>query len=266
MDNTITSAQNPRIKQLKRLYKSSKERQEANLYIAEGAHLSQSYLASGHTPMWHIYAVSAQKNQEIATIIKELSVTSSEESVVSDSIFESISSMHASVGICVVFKRSEPARVALTPLTANAVLLEDIQDPGNMGTILRTAAAVGIRNILLSPQCASPWSPKALRAGMGAQFSLDIFENVDLKEVLQQTTITSIATVLQENSVSLYKMDLDQPIAWVFGSEGQGMSESLASRTKYNVMIPQEHSTIESLNVAAAATVCLYEQYRQKIQ
>src|SRR5690606_9392723 len=125
------------------------------------------------------------------------------------------------------------------------------------------AAAAGVKAIMLSPGCASPWSPKALRAGMGAQFSLVIHEAVDLATAMRDAQIPTLATTLATDASSLYSTDLRRPVAWLFGSEGQGVSESLAQSTTNRILIPQADSSVEPLNVAAAAAVCLYEQYRQ---
>lgn len=266
MTEVITSASNSTVKQLRKLTKSSKERHAANLFIAEGVHLAQSYLASGRTPTMYFHAVSAEKNHEVAELIEELKETSAQSVIVADSLFETITDIHASSGICIVFKLPEVHLEAILPLKTTAILLEDIQDPGNLGTILRTAAAVGVKHVLLSSACASPWSPKALRAGMGAQFSLEVYEDVNLREVIETAEVPTAATILGGDSVSLYATDLRRDVAWLFGSEGPGISDELAAVTTIKVTIPQEMNAVESLNVAAAATVCLYEQYRQKIQ
>ena len=183
---------------------------------------------------------------------------------IADALFESTTSLHATSDICIVFTPRAIELENILPIASDCLLLEDLQDPGNVGTILRTAAAVGVKNVLLSSKCSSAWSPKVLRAGMGAQFSLNIYEDADLSRFLQSAEIMSIATVLNDESVSLYEIDLKQPIAWLFGSEGQGMSQTLSANAQIKVRIPQEASTVESLNVPPAAAVCLYEQYRQK--
>src|SRR5690606_14981531 len=119
------------------------------------------------------------------------------------------------------------------------------------------------QNVILSPGCASPWSPKALRAGMGAQFSLAIHEEAELGAIITAAEVPILATTLASDNQSLYAIDLQRPVAWLFGSEGQGVSEPLAGRASTIVLIPQVNTSVESLNVAAAAAVCLYEHYRQ---
>ena len=257
--NPITSAQNPLVKQLRKLATSAKARREAGEYIAEGAHLVESYLAAGATPLRYVYAESAAHNHEVATLIERLRELAIEETAVSDTLFESLASIHANVGILIIF---QPITTSLQA-SQTTVVLEDIQDPGNLGTILRTAAATGITNIVLSSGSASPWSPKALRAGMGAQFSLHIQENVNLKEFIKMSTIPTLVTTLSDTSENLYDLDLARPVVWILGNEGQGVSQPLTNLADTQVHIPQANTAVESLNVAAATSVCLYEQYRQ---
>lgn len=263
METIITSASNPGVKQLRKLATSAKERRASNTYIAEGTHLVRSFLTSGHVPLSYVCAESAPKNSEVLELTEALDAAGVRRTVVADSLFESLANIHASVGILITFSPQLPEASCVSPLTKTAVLLEDVQDPGNLGTILRTTAAVGVRDVILSPGCASPWSPKALRAGMGAQFSLDIHEDMGLADILKSATIPTLITSLAPSGKSLYELDLKQPVAWLLGSEGQGVSESLATQASTQVLIPQAATSVESLNVAAAAAVCLYEQYRQ---
>ena len=262
MEPVITSSQNPTIRHLKKLMTSSKARKEENAFVAEGIHLVRSFLDSDGTPQLYACATSALKNDEVQALLMTLSGRSIEGIVIADSLFESIFGVHASVGIAIIFSPNTPLGDDST-LSQSAILLDSIQDPGNMGTVLRTAAAVGVKTVFLSHGCSSPWSPKTLRAGMGAQFDLRIYENADLLAICRSSTIPVLATTLATDSVNLYELDLLQPVAWLFGSEGQGVSEALAASATKRVSIPQVHGPVESLNVAAAAAVCLYEQYRQ---
>ncbi len=259
-DEPITSAQNPLVKQLRSL-QSSKGRREANLYVAEGIHLTNSYLASGNVPQRYVCAESALQNPEIAELAGKLDVAGVGRAVLADPLFESVGSIHASVGILIL---CTPHQASINTLPGTtSVLLEGIQDPGNLGTILRTAAAAGVSHAILSPGCASPWSPKALRAGMGAQFSLHVCEDADLTTLVQNSPVQTAVTTLSAQSTSLYDTDLTQPIAWILGNEGAGVSQPLIDLAKLHITIPQADTAVESLNVAAAAAVCLYEQYRQ---
>ena len=145
---------------------------------------------------------------------------------------------------------------------ADAVLLDGIQDPGNLGSILRSAAAAGFRQILLSPDCAQAWSPKTLRAAMGAHFSLDVHENGDLPKFLSNYRGQSLVAA-PDAATNLFTARLNPPLAWIFGSEGQGVRPEIARLAGERVRIPMPGRS-ESLNVGAAAAICLFETVRRQ--
>ena len=263
MNPTITSSSNETVKLLRRLASSAKARRDEGAYIAEGANLVRSLLDADATPLMFVISESAYNNVEVAALIYDLTSKNTKQVVLIDSLFESVTTIHAAVGIVAVC--ALPTSDSISQLQTDAVLLEDVQDPGNLGTILRTASAAGIQTVVLSSQCASPWSPKALRAGMGAQFGLTIYENEEISRLVESATIPVYITTLSEKSVSLYDVDLHAQCAWIFGNEGQGVSEQLMNLANAtHVSIPQVSSAVESLNVSAATAVCLYEQYRQR--
>ncbi|MFM7522726.1 MAG: TrmH family RNA methyltransferase, partial [Betaproteobacteria bacterium] len=144
-----------------------------------------------------------------------------------------------------------------------ALLLDSVQDPGNLGTIMRTAAAAGIQQIFCSPGTASVWSPKVLRAGMGAHFVLEIHEDVNLAQLIKNAAVPVYAAQ-PDAANSIYSADLRSPSAWLFGHEGQGVSDELLALATQRLSIPQS-TQVESLNVAASVAICLFEQRRQKI-
>jgi TrmH family RNA methyltransferase len=165
-------------------------------------------------------------------------------------------------GIGILFLVDTPSAAMPERLKECAVLLDNLQDPGNLGSILRSAAAAGIEYVFCSPGTAFAWSPKVLRAGMGAHFILKIFENVDLITLVKSAKVPVLATSSHADK-QLYDVNLAQPVAWLFGHEGQGVSEELLSMAMHRVAIPHL-GAVESLNVAASAAVCLFEQVRQK--
>ncbi|MDO4683573.1 MAG: RNA methyltransferase [Lautropia sp.] len=147
----------------------------------------------------------------------------------------------------------------------DAVILDRVQDPGNVGAIIRTAAAAGIRLLITTPGTAACWAPKVLRAGMGGHFAMTMFESVPIDAVLARLKLPLVGTVVQPGrTISLYQADLCPPLAWVFGNEGEGIDVALRARLTQGVTIPQTDG-VESLNVAAAAAVCLFEQRRQRL-
>lgn len=260
MDDIISSSQNPNVKHLKKLYSSAKYRQEQSLAVADGIHLVKSFLGAGLRAEQIICAQSALKNQEIIEVFKAFAVEESRVLALKDSLFESICQVHAAVGVALIFQPQNQLEAG--PLSQNALLLEAIQDPGNLGTIMRTAAAAGVKQVYLSANCTAPYSPKALRAGMGAQFSQRIYEYADLPSLVSGSKIPVLATDLSAKS-SLYEMDLTADVAWVFGSEGQGVSPQLLAVCTTRIKIPQIDNTVESLNVSAAVAVCVFEKLRQ---
>ena len=160
-----------------------------------------------------------------------------------------------------MFVVSTPTNKPLVSLNQSCVLIDAVQDPGNLGSILRTAAAAGIKQVICSDGSVFAWSPKVLRAGMGAHFQLDIIEHADLQQLITASTVPVYATDSHAQK-SIYQMNLTQPCGWLFGNEGQGISELLLSCVTERLTIPQQ-AGVESLNVAAAAAVCLFEQKRQ---
>ena len=137
-----------------------------------------------------------------------------------------------------------------------------MQDPGNLGTVLRTAAAAGIGQALLSPGCAAAWSPKVLRAGQGAHFALAIHEEADLAAFMADYRGMTAATCL-DGATSLYEARWTGPLAWIFGAEGQGVRPELVAAAQLRIKIPMP-GAVESLNVGAAAAVCLFEAVRRR--
>ena len=261
MSDIITSNNNPTVRRLRKLATSGKTRREEGRTIASGTHLVHSFLDTGDTPEICIIATAAQANEEVIELVRQLQHTSTTLIEFADNIYESVADVHAAVGISIVFSVPEASN---TTLIGDALLVEDVQDPGNLGTMLRTAAASGITDVYLSPDCASAWSPKALRAGMGAQFALRIYEQSNLQKLIKSSQTPVYATMLTGDSVDLYDLDLRQPTAWLVGNEGQGVSTVLATLATERVHIPQAATPVESLNVAAATAVCLYEQFRQR--
>lgn len=208
----------------------------------------------------YVYSHSAPDNDEVAAIIDACDDSNTPSILLSDSHFQSISGVENGVGILFVVATPHPSPQG--NLRQSALLLEDVQDPGNIGTILRTAAAAGITHIYTSPGCAAAWAPKTLRAGMGAHFALTIYENCDLAALIDQSEIPVLATSLGA-SASIYDKDLSVETAWLLGNEGKGVSDTLLSLKVEKVIIPQ-NPKVESLNVAAATAVCLFEQARQR--
>jgi TrmH family RNA methyltransferase len=257
----ITSAHNELFKRFKQLATQPKARRMDGQTIFEGVHVCEAYLASGQQPRYCIVSDSAQKDPEVTKLMFLLDDTTPIVNI-ADSLFHNMSSVENGIGIAFVVEIPETAE---TPaLTGDALLIDAVQDPGNLGALLRTAAAAGVKNVYLGEGSASAWAPKTIRAGMGAHTVMNIYERVDLLELVNAATVPVRATSLQATE-SIYQKDLTVPTAWIMGNEGAGVSDALVAACGDDVvMIPQDEA-VESLNVAAAAAVCLFEQRRQRL-
>ncbi|QEL55408.1 TrmH family RNA methyltransferase [Chromobacterium paludis] len=254
---TIRSPHNDEVKALARLVQYSRDRRKEGVMVLEGIHLLESCLQAGVRPGRLYLNESAAGKPEVVKVLDRLPggtvVVSMPEAVMAKAT--ALSSACELLALC---ERPQPPAPAAD---AARVLLEDIQDPGNLGTILRSAAAAGVYDVFLSKGCVDVFSPKVLRAGMGAHFVLRIHEQADLAGELQRFPGRKLVTHL-EGASSLYGHDLSGAVAFVFGNEGAGVSDALLSLADARIRIPMPGHA-ESLNVAMAATVCLFERVRQ---
>jgi TrmH family RNA methyltransferase len=160
-----------------------------------------------------------------------------------------------------------PASRATAPDADAVLVLEDVQDPGNVGSILRTAAAAGVKEVVLSKTSAFAWSPKVLRAAQGAHFVLNIAEGVDVVSFLGDYRGRSLALVPRaaggKPATSIYDCDLSTPAAWLIGNEGAGLSAAVLQAATMGVTIPMP-GAVESLNAAASAAIAMFEMVRQR--
>ncbi|EGZ45356.1 TrmH family RNA methyltransferase [Neisseria wadsworthii 9715] len=255
----ITSAQNEQLKHLAKLLSSAKERRICRQTVLEGTHLLDACLKAGWTPQHFYIPESKADKPEIQVLLKQLDERNT--TIVGSAALSKITSL--TEGEEVMTLVSLPDEPSL-PNNGDCVVLEQVQDPGNIGTILRSAAAAGVRQIVLSKECADVWSPKVLRAGMGAHFLLKLYTRADLNIWRERYFGQVWATALGHNNQSLYNINLKQPCAWIFGNEGSGVSQVMQEAANGTVRIPMLGET-ESLNVAMAATICLFEQMRQRL-
>jgi TrmH family RNA methyltransferase len=179
--------------------------------------------------------------------------------VLSPALFKDVSGVVSPVGILAVIALPAPAPPSLVE---DCVVLDGVQDAGNVGTILRTAAAAGIGQAILGRGCAGVWTPRVLRAAQGGHFGLTLHEQIDLPEFLARYQGVSVAAVVS-GGVPLYGFSCTDRLAWVFGSEGEGVSPEVLHAVRQRISIPMASGS-ESLNVASAAAVCLFEMCRQR--
>jgi TrmH family RNA methyltransferase len=251
----IQSRDNPFFKSLKRLAESGRERRKTGQTLLDGVHLVEAYETACGLVETLIVAESALAGGEVGRFVE-----GRETVVLADTLMRDLGLVDTPSGLLALI--ATPRATATVNRKKDAILIDGVQDPGNVGTLLRTAAAAGIEQALLAPGCASAWSPKVLRAGQGAHFALTIHEDVDLP-VFMATYEGITAVTCLDGATSLYAARLDEPIAWVFGAEGQGVRPELIQAAGLRVKIPMP-GAVESLNVAAAAAVCLFEMVRRR--
>lgn len=250
----ITSRDNPVFKQLKKLADSPRERNKLQQTLLDGVHLIESYYQLYGEPD-RLIIPEGHSTPEATEWIQRFSEVDT--ILLPTLMFAELSPVATPTGVIAQITIPEIPAVKRDWL----LLLEDIQDPGNLGSMLRTAAAAGVELVYLSPSCTDAWSPKALRGGQGAQFQLPLVENAELLAVLSDFNGVSMVTSMQGES--LYSLDLGGQIALVMGNEGKGVSQAMLKAADKHITIPTS-GKVESLNVAAATAVCLFECARQR--
>lgn len=256
----IASRDNPVFKALRAQVRGAAQGDDT-LAVIEGVNLCAACLDASVVPVQVVVGRSSHVNSEVAAILMRLPtlLTSRVGYVFEDELYDAVSAIGD--GVAILFVVEIPRLALTTRVHANAVFLDRIQDPGNVGSILRSASAAGIADVFASRGCAGLWSSKVLRAGMGAHFHLRVFVDVDLVALRERTSIPCLATSSHAQR-SIHETDLRTPCVWMFGHEGRGLEAALM-RGALEVRIPQPGGG-ESLNVAAAAAVCFFEQVRQR--
>lgn len=256
-ETPISSRDNPLFKRLKKLSESARARREAQMTLLDGEHLLTAYLDAGGLPHTLVRAASFDARR-LASFAARCSQARA--IVLSDALFAELAPVATPTGVLAEAAWFAPAPATTTPL---AIVLEDIQDPGNLGSMLRTAAAAGATLAVLSKGCHDPWSPKALRGGQGAQFVLPIERGVDVPAWCAQFKGQSLALALAEDR-SVFSSDLTGPLALIVGNEGAGLSDDVRAAATATVQIPMP-GKMESLNASAALAIAVFEAVRQRL-
>ncbi len=255
----LTSLQNSLVKQIRKLH-STKERRKQELFLLEGTHLLEEACAVNYplvtvccTPEWQTTHLSLW---ETATSRCERA------EIVSQEVIEAIATTVQPDGVVATAKRSEIQ--TQIPFTGLVLALETIQDPGNLGTIIRTAAAAGVSALCLSGDSVDLENPKVLRASAGQWFRLGMTVTEDLKATVEQSQQAGMQVVatLPSATLTYWEVDWRKPSLILLGNEGAGLSPDLAAMADLQVQIPLSPG-VESLNVAIAAALMLYEAQRQ---
>ena len=255
---SVQSRENAKFKALVDLIHSSRERRKRQQTFIEGIHLCAAYRQRFGPPDLIVVTENALAHPQVQPLLVAGSVTVLQLTL---ALFRELSQVQHGIGIAYVI--ATPHDPLPERITATAVYLDRVQDPGNVGTILRNCAAAGVKHVFASPGTAFCWAPKVVRAAMGAHFLVDIHEGVAWPQLAPRLAIRTVSTALVA-SQSIWQCDLRAPCLWLFGNEGAGLSEVIFAQVDATVTVPIA-PMVESLNVAAAVAVCLFEQLRQQL-
>jgi len=251
----IASRDNPLLTRVRRLNATPDAYRTLGLVWLEGDHLVRAALDRG----WSLRELLVAARHEVDPSLRPLLSRAATVRIVDDALWSGIGSLSSKAPVAAL-----AAWPGLQPVMPGhrSVVLDRVQDAGNLGSILRSAAAFGVAQVVALKGCVALWSPKVLRAAMGAHFALRLVEGAD-EAALDALGVPLLATSSHDGA-SLPGATLPDPCAWAFGHEGRGVSASLLGRCALRLRIPQPGGE-ESINVAAAAAVCLYESMRRRV-
>jgi RNA methyltransferase, TrmH family len=247
----ISSRDNPLLKELRKLTVDGAAYRKTGRVWIEGEHLCSAYVQRGLTPAIAVIAAS-----KVALAQSNVAQAATKLVVVSDVLLAEISPLDSLAGLGFVCEL--PLDKALDT-SLRTVVLDRLQDPGNVGSILRSAAAFGFQQVVALKGSVALWAPKVLRAGMGAHFGLHLVEGASSDDILSLHHPLAVTSSHQGQFLHemLSKKELPVPLNWALGHEGQGVCAALQERAAWHVRIAQPGGE-ESLNVAAAAAICLH--------
>ena len=250
----ITSRENPLLVRLRRLARDSGGYRKSGQLLIEGEHLCAAFVARGGVASQAVISERGWENLQM----RELACTAAAVAIVPSALLAGISGLESPAPLA--FAVPWGGSGELQPAEPG-IVLDRLQDPGNVGAILRSAAAFGSAQVIALRGSAALWSPKVVRAGMGAHFGLRLVEDVT-EDRLTALTLPLLATSSHATE-AMHDVCLPWPCIWVIGHEGQGVSATLLQRCRHTLRIPQPGGE-ESLNAATAAAICLYESVRQR--
>lgn len=252
----LESKDNAKIKHLRGLIELNSARKKHQQTVLEGNHLCLAWLQQQKKIFSLFTTEQALEHPDLQEVFE---LYNSHIFVISEVLYKDLSTLGTTLPCLAIIDL--PQNSQNIDFSVDTLILENVQDPGNVGTLLRSAAAANIKQVICTQGSALLWSPRVLRAGMGAHFSLNCFENMTLEDILPQFPIPVLATS-SHRSTSLYQQDLTQPCVWILGNEGNGVTEFALAHAQA-VAIPQPGGQ-ESLNVAIAGSICFFEMVRQR--
>jgi len=254
----ITSAQNPKLKLTLALGGRPRERRRENAFLAEGVQLVEEALAANWPFRFVLFSDSLSERGQI--LVDKLKVADFEVEEVTPNLLQSISETETSQGILAVLNNSP---LPIPDSRTFLLILDQIRDPGNLGSLLRTAAAVGVQAVLLPPETTDAFAPKVIRAGMGAHFRLPI-HIMDWREIKQVCKSANLHVFLADTDGSpCWEIDFQNPLVLIIGGEAQGASGPARTLANTTVSIPMPGEA-DSLNASIAGAVLVFEVLRQR--
>jgi RNA methyltransferase, TrmH family len=251
----ISSRDNPLLKDLHKLANDATAYRKQGRVWLEGDHLCRAVLQRGQYPVFAVFKQSFWHFSHVEYRKFAIKIV-----VLEDKLFQYVSGLESPASMA--FVMNFPGSAQVLP-HASTVILDRVQDAGNVGSILRSAAAFGVQQVIALKGTAALWSPKVLRAGMGAHFGLHLVEGLEVAD-LAEVAVPIIVTSSHQGEL-LQNQPLPEPCAWALGHEGQGVCEALLARAALSVRIGQPGGE-ESLNVAAAAAICLHASALRQVQ
>lgn len=261
----ITSRKNELVKEIAHLFDSAAYRRERQMFAAEGARLCADAAASGLKVISLLY--TSRAGEKYSNYLNTIQKTSPEDYIISASVAEYLSGTTNTQGIfCLCTMPDEKKPLPNAGAGKNLLVLENMQDPANMGAVFRTAEALGIGGVFLCGSCCDAYSPKVLRASMGAVFRLPLYWNNDAPKAIQwlnKAGFSTLAAVPDSSAAPVTCLNLDHPAAAVIGNEGSGLTQQTQRACSMRVTIPMK-GRAESLNAAASAAIMMWEMMRTK--
>jgi len=257
----ISSTDNPIYRRLKQFATSARACREARRTLIEGVHLLQAAL-DANVPIHTLVLRGAETSNEALELTRAAEAQSNAKLIeLTPNLYDAISPVEHGAGVLAEIEFTTPPWPK--QILDDAIYLDNVQDPGNVGTLLRTAAAAGVRHAIAGISCAYVWSPKAMRAAMGAHFVIDLHERITPQKLRDAFTGEVLATDAVDGE-DLFKTKWGESATlWLFGGEGHGLSADALLIANHRLRIPVDNQ-VESLNVGAAAAVCLFEQKRRR--
>lgn len=255
----ITSKDNARVKQIRALQATSKARQESGLFVVEGVRLVEEAFSSGWEAEWVLYTTDLGARG--LELVNRFQTSQAQVDLVTEEVMRSISDTMTPQGLLAVFRHKEPNRIIHLDF---AFIPDSVRDPGNLGSMLRTAAAAGVQTFFIPPGNVDPYSPKVLRSGMGAHFHMRI-EQLSWSEIAHRIEEAGMQVFLADvgKGVNYTQANFRPPMALILGGEAQGAGEQAKALATQWVHIPMP-GQCESLNAGTATAILLFEVVRQR--